>query len=190
MEKTKRFSLLLMIVTVTLVLGGDAVEDTHQRQERKFSVGVVITCDDKNMKESIESNIIQELWRLQDVSLVDKKDAEYVLSLMVFEVDMSIERSSDVPPELRLHLPQLVVIASNYLTRATELQPIFQALKTLALEAKTPMDQQTLDDFDTAHNSYFHEPTLGGIIVNKERLEEECKELIVDFDSRILEPNR
>ncbi|MYK19099.1 hypothetical protein F4055_13205, partial [Candidatus Poribacteria bacterium] len=187
MKKTRRFLSLLMVVTVMMVFGEGATEDTHQRQERKFSVGVVITCDDKNMKASIESYIIQELWRLQDVSLVDKKDAKYLLYLMLLKPELSIEAND---PDLSVHVPEVFVIGCNYLTRATELQKMFQAIKTRALQKKILMDQQDrqmLDAFDTLHNHFFHFPTLSLTVSDKNDLEETCKELIADFDSLILE---
>ena len=83
----KRFCAILIVVTLTFVLVGQAAEI-------RYKVSVDVSCDDTNTKTFIESHIKRELRSLGDVDITSPKSAQFQVNLVPLRLSKSGQETS------------------------------------------------------------------------------------------------
>ena len=146
-----------------------------EKQKPKFEVGVSVTCDDENTKAFIESHIKRELRSLQDVEIVDV--GKYELSIVAIETKASGRKTGNI------------AVASMCL-RQYNSDTILNKLMD-AYPVNTKGYNELRDSGVILDLMLIYDKTK--LILNtgmREDLDEICKEIVVDFDTQMLEPDR
>ena len=157
----KRFLILLIGVTLCLVFVGEAVDI-------RYKVSVSVSCKNENTKTFIESHIKRELRSLSDVDIMNRGDARHHIDLVVVEMTRGQEK----------HKTGGIAIAVNFLQRAY-LSDDFRS--------KTHPNVKASDIY---RGLFYLTPRLILYVGDTEDLDDRCKDIIVDFDSEVLEPAR
>lgn len=141
--------------------------------KRIFEVTVDVTCDEEDIKTSLESYITGELNCLDDVEVVDHvsvAEADYKIHFMGLPIEYE-DGTYDI------------VYSVMFLRE-------FRYLEKL----KPWMTDDEIADFmNSLHldeTDLYCDPILGGGIFNKDELQEKCKELVTAFDAQMLGPAR
>lgn len=146
--------------------------DIPDKQKPKFRVEVSVTCDDENTKAFIESHIKRELRSLQDVEIIGLAvSGDYKLHIVAIELTSLRRKTGDV--------------AVSYLFAKTfDPTPIEDKSK------KWTKDNQEAQ-LEIVDLMWLHEDFVHGLRVGMtDNLDKICKQIIVDFDTVMLEPKR
>ncbi len=155
---------VILALLGTIAFTGQSA-DTPEKPKPKFVVEVLVECDDKNTKAFIESHIKRELRSLRDVdvSALDLEMSDFMIGILAVETEN--------------------IIAVSY----------------------TFTDFWNDDDVEWfRHGSEFDNDTLKFVLNHqlgtrthqylqismRWNLEELCKQIIVNFDTEMLEPDR
>lgn len=146
--------------------------DIPEKQKPKFRVEVSVGCDDENTKAFIESHIKRELRSLQDVEITGIAImGDYKLHIVAIELKSLGRKTGDV--------------AVSYLfTKTFDPSPIGDKIK------KWTKDNQEAQ-LEIVDLMWLHEDPMHGLRVGMtDDLDKICKQIIVDFDTEMLEPAR
>ena len=138
-----------------------------------FQVVVDVTCDEEDIKTSLESYITGELNRLDGVKVVDHvsvAEADYKIHFMGFPIEYE-DGAYDIVYSV------MFLREFRYLER---LKPWMTDD-----EIANFMNSLHVDETDL-----YYTPILGAGIFNDDKLQEECKEIVTAFDARMLAPAR
>ena len=161
------------------VLEGITVDTPEQpvpeKQKPKFRVAVLVGCDDENTKSFIESHIKRELRSLQDVEIVGIGIAGgYNLSIVAIEMKSSGRKNG-------------TIAVSYVFTKTFDPFSLRDKIKKLAKGNILPLQL----DGEVTDLMWLHEdPTHGLRTGITDALDKICKGIVVDFDTKMLEPDR
>lgn len=168
MKKVCMFGLLIMSV---FCLQGSQSQVSGQTAPEKFKVAVIVsksnddTESEKSLKNLMRSYIKRELRSLQDVEIVDhvldRATVQYVITIEMLEPKRTDGSKSG-----------LLAISDNFLKRIP------------------PSRFNNLWHEYYTKNPAFEYP-LGGVrTLGRTRIDEACKNIVADFDTEYLEPER
>lgn len=155
--------------------------DTVPTINPKFEVELSVTCDDDNTKAFIESHIKRELRSLQDVEIVDT--GKYKLSIVA------------VAPTYKSSGQKTGSIAVSY-TFLKQFYPTSVFKKLLDTHQKGTKAYDEMRDLLYSYDivseffSLYHYPHHGIRTGDTDDLDSICKNIVVRFDTQILEPDR
>ena len=139
--------------------------DIPNKQNSKFEIAVLVECDDKNMKAFIESHIKRELRSIRDVdvSALDLEMSDFMIGILAVETEN--------------------IIAVSY-----TFTDFWNDDDVEWLRRGTEFDNDTLKfvlnhQLGTRTHQYLQ-------ISMRWNLEELCKQVIVNFDTEMLKPDR
>ena len=163
----KKILTLTTITILTFGFIGQAADDADFR----FKVDVKISCDDENIKSTIESYIKRELRALRDVDIVtkfgktgvDNEDAVYFLEIVVVGDRITGYSIAYCFYSRVAHPPRL-----DHIHGLTEVKDYLEGVKLLAVIP----------------------PTLGVMRGPAETLKEACEHIVVNFDTKLLDFTR
>ncbi len=168
----KRYCILILLTAFSVLsFTGKPIHSQVQRQTTfpKFKVHVDIHCEDKNTKASIESHIKRELRSLQDVQIeAGSKDAGY--GLMIIALEGKYEQTGQKSGSMS--------IAYMFLQKFR--MRMYKGLITNA-------GWEVLKSFE---NELYFPPILGVGNYNTDTIYKVGKDIVVRFDTQILEPIR
>lgn len=175
----KRIFTLLTVVMFSMVLIGKAEENPFEgifddwanpKPASNFKVWVHITCDNKNTKAFIESHIKRELRSLQDVDLVGAGEGSGY--------------------ELIVGAVEPVSVATGRKTGDIGLGWTFLKQfdnKPLLSKYTSAVDRDGIQEMT---RWLYHSPKNGILIDDTKELDALCKDVVVKFDTQMLEPDR
>lgn len=158
---------IFMLALLSITFTGET-ENTR----KKFAVELLITCDDENTKAFIESHIKRELRSLHDVKLTNIAIlGDYRLSITAIELKSSGRKKGS--------------IAVAYLfMRTFDFSPIWNRLEK---QLENDKEMQFLTD----NLMWLYEDPIHFLRVGMtDNLDSICKDIVVDFDTEMLEPDR
>ncbi len=152
-------------------------EKWEKQQQPKFKVEVLVTCEDENTKAFIESHIKRELRSLQDVEIVAIL-GKYQLSIIAieFKYEASGRKSGEI------------ALGSQFLRRynpSREIMNLSGAYPAGTKESKVLLDT-SIKLLTWTYDTAKHRLDVG----NRTNLDGICKSIVVQFDTRMLEPDR
>ncbi len=139
----------------------------------KFSVEISVSCEDDNTKAFIESHIKRELRSLQDVEIVDT--GKYKLSIVAVEptYKASGRKTGQIAAAFRFQ-------------RRYNPATIINNLPVDSKEYKVIRDSGAIVELLFLYDKSY----LGLITDDKDDLDGICKDIVVTFDTQMLEPDR
>ena len=145
-----------------------------EKQKPKFMVEVLVECDDKNTEAFIESHIKRELRGLRDVEIVDY--GKYVLSIVAME---NVYKSGEK-------------VGSIALAYNSERRYIPAVLKIMLMDAypEGTIGHEIVTDILPELRILYDKTRLGLAIGMTYDLDKLCKDIVVNFDAKMLEPDR
>ena len=181
---------LLCILTITLLCAitftGQSddrptlksLKDRHTGITPKFKVKLLVGCEDDNTKAFIESHIKRELRGLQDVEIT-RLGQQYELSIVAVEstYKTSGRKIGDI------------AVASMFLRRynsGTVIRKLWDAYPVVPKKPK----QDDVATLSLELISLYDKEYLGLSTGMRKDLDEICQDIVVDFDTRMLEPDR
>ena len=172
----KKFLTLLIVAMFSLVLIGKAAEENlFGNKKSEFKVWVNVSCDDKNTKAFIESHLKRELRSLQDVEMIEI-------------LEMYAQRERDVY--------ELIVVAVEPIhTTGQKTGSIGLSWTFLKEFDNKPLISQYTFAVDRVQIQemtqwLYHYPKNGIMISGTKDLDALCKDVVVKFDTLMLEPAR
>ncbi|MCE2399499.1 hypothetical protein J4G08_01285 [Candidatus Poribacteria bacterium] len=178
-----------MLVTETANYSADTPKDTIEIPELQLDIHVEISCSDNTTKSLIESYIKRELRSLGDIELVDRKDAKWILSLIVIphtskttgnktgRTSIAIMRLYQFTCDTAIHEGIIKFVeAYDKVIWKDFGKDCFSKMKEISNDIVRPV---------------YNDPDLA-LIVNIENndLHNTCKEIVAEFDVEDLEPRR
>ncbi len=180
---------VILLVTETAKYSADTPKDTIEIPELQLDVHVKISCDDNTTKSLMESYIKRELRSLRDVELVDKKDATWILSLVVIPHTSKTTGNKTGRTSIAImRLYQFTYDSSIYLGISDFVEVYGKdMIKDFGKDYYSKITEIANDRARPVYNY----PDLA-LIVNIEDndLHNTCKEIVAEFDVEDLEPSR
>ena len=148
--------------------------DIPNKQNFKFEVEILVECEDENTKTFIESHIKRELRSLQDVEIADY--GKYILSIAAME---NVYKSGKK-------------VGSIALAYSSERRYIPAVLKIMLMDAypEGTIEHEIVTDILPELRILYDKTRLGLAIGMTYDLDELCKDIVVNFDTKMLEPDR
>ena len=178
----KKFLTLLIVAMFSLVLIGKAAEQNvwddwkNPKPPSKFLVWVSVSCDDKNTKAFIESHLKRELRSLQDVE-------------MIGILEMYTERERGVY-ELGVVAVEPIYTTTGQKTGSIGVSWTFLKEfdnKPLISKYTSAVDRGGIQEMT---QWLYHFPKNGIMTSSTKDLDALCKDVVVKFDTLMLEPDR
>ena len=147
---------------------------TPEKPKPKFVVEVLVECDDKNTKAFIESHIKRELRSLQDVEIATVA-GEYQLHIVAVEM-----KSKTLGKKLGT-----IALACEYRRIYNASRVIIKLMDTYPIGTDgfhIAKEFNLIPLYDKTHLS-----VAGGMT---DELDKHCKNIVVGFDTEMLEPDR
>ena len=162
-----------LVLLCTITFTGQSA-DAPEKPKPKFRVEVSVGCNDKNTKAFIESHTKRELRRLQDVEIVGIGIAGgYKLSIVAIELQSSGRKTG-------------AIAVSYVFTRTFDPFSLRDKIKKLAKDNFPLQLDGEVTDLMWLHEDPMHVLEVG--LTND--LDKICKGIVVDFDTKRLEPAR
>lgn len=172
----KKFLKLLVVAMFLLVLIGKAAEENlFGDMKPKFKVWVSVNCDDENTQAFIESHIKRELRSLQDVEMIgilemysEREPGVYELNVVVIEPTYTTgQKTGDI------------VLSWTFLKEFDN--------KPLISKYTSGVDRVGIQEMT---EWLYHYPRKGLMMGGTKDLDALCKDVVVKFDTQMLEPTR
>lgn len=173
-------------------------KDSRPDKTEKFKVKVhvSVTCNDNTTKAMIESHIRRELRSLGDVELVDKKDAEYTISLMA--IPHKFEQSGKSTDTTSMTVMYIRKMSHDVIMDLGIRRYVDILRQDPSIKLPTRMNPVNPNDISEVVKHYknhipdlFTYPTVSLITNIKDNdLPNTCKEIVAMFDVEALERER
>ncbi len=191
----RRIFALSIFIFIVIFIGNAYAPD-----EQKFKVCLFITCNDADTESFIKSYIRRELRGLRDVEIVNIENSDDMLNswkggwnsgrfdLEIFAMKIKTTEIISIFYEFRERF--------NHLNIKAEIKNRYydiEKVRTRLEKFESSLSEEQKTEFSTLTMFLYH-PTFdensGMASIGKDRLEEACKKIVVDFDTNVLEEAR
>lgn len=172
---------LLCIFTITLLCAvtftGQSADTPIPAINPKFKVEIAVSCEENNTKAFIESHIKRELRSLQDVEIVNS--GRYYLSIVAIELEYETSDRKTGG-----------IVVARMFQRGYKPDTVLNKLMA-AYPVNTKGYNELRDSGAILDLLSLHDKVHFGLNVSMRKdLDEICKEIVVRFDTQMLEPDR